>query len=221
MKEGYLNLVEEIKNRRNSGLLIVETLQDTGNWFQKNFSMKDIVEVTFHNPNMISIKRPPKRGSIDIYNWSRLNHLQIGRYAEYLVKMELTQYGLDVYTSEIDDRGIDFVLRLSASHYVDIQVKASRNLNYIFFPKKSFHPRKNFYAAIVLFQDGEPADHYLIPSLAWLDPNDLLVSRDYKEAASSPEWGMNLSYKNLKLLDHYSFDKSIASLVKEADFGSP
>ncbi len=37
MKDGYLNLVDEIKNRRNAGLLIVETLQDTGNWFQKNF----------------------------------------------------------------------------------------------------------------------------------------------------------------------------------------
>lgn len=45
------------------------------------------------------------------YTWSRLSSLQLGRYAEYFVKMEFTLYGFDVYTSEVDDRGIDFVIR--------------------------------------------------------------------------------------------------------------
>ena len=41
--------------------------------------------------------------------WSKLNHLQLGRYAEYFTKMEFTSYGYEVYTSEVDDHGIDFV----------------------------------------------------------------------------------------------------------------
>ena len=40
-------------------------------------------------------------------NWCRLNHLQVGRYAEHLVTMEFILYGFDDYSSEVDDRGID------------------------------------------------------------------------------------------------------------------
>ena len=43
--------------------------------------------------------------------WSRLSHLQLGRYAEYYAKMEFASYGYDVYTSEVDDHGVDFVAR--------------------------------------------------------------------------------------------------------------
>lgn len=42
-------------------------------------------------------------------NWSKLNHMQIGRYAEYYAKMEFTSYGYDVYTSEVDDHGVQLL----------------------------------------------------------------------------------------------------------------
>jgi len=45
------------------------------------------------------------------YIWSILNKQQVGAYAEYFVKMELTMYGFQVYGTEVDDRGIDFVAR--------------------------------------------------------------------------------------------------------------
>ena len=44
----------------------------------------------------------------DKYNWRRLNKLQLGQYAEYFVKMEFTVLVFDVYSAEVDDRGIDF-----------------------------------------------------------------------------------------------------------------
>ena len=69
------------------------------------------------------------------YDWARLNHLQIGKYAEYFVKMEFTLHGFDVYTSEVDDRGIDFVIRKDRNFYYDIQVKSVRDLNYLFLPE--------------------------------------------------------------------------------------
>jgi len=40
--------------------------------------------------------------------WSKLSTLQLGRYAEYFVKMEFTLHGFDVYSAEVDDKGIDF-----------------------------------------------------------------------------------------------------------------
>ncbi len=64
-------------------------------------------------------------------NWSELSHLQLGRYAEYYAKMEFASYGYDVYTSEVDDHGVDFVARNpDDGQYYEIQVKAVRNLDY-------------------------------------------------------------------------------------------
>ena len=146
---------------------------------------------------------------MDKFNWQRLNHLQLGRYAEYYVKMDFTLYGFDLYTSEVDDRGIDFIVRKDEDRYYDVQVKSVRGLNYIFFRKDKFRLRPNLLAAIILFFQGEAPQFYLIPSTAWRKPNALLVSHDYEGKKSPPEWGMNLSQRNLPLLDPYAFEKVI------------
>ena len=46
--------------------------------------------------------------------------------------MEFTSYGFDVYTSEVDDKDIDFVIRNQKSKYYEIQVKSLRGSGYIF-----------------------------------------------------------------------------------------
>jgi hypothetical protein len=149
---------------------------------------------------------------MDRYDWSRLNHLQLGRYAEYLAKMEFTLYGFDVYSAEVDDRGIDFVIRKNEDEYYDVQVKSCRKLNYIFIHKEKFCPRKTLLAVAVLFRQGEPAKIYLIPSTAWKAPDALLVDRDYKSGKSKPEWGLNLSEKNLPLLDRFAFGMRVEEI---------
>jgi hypothetical protein len=144
--------------------------------------------------------------------WSRLSTLQLGRYAEYFVKMEFTLHGFDVYSAEVDDKGIDFVIRKHESQYYDVQVKSARGLSYIFFPKEKFAPSKNLLAAIVLFTDEEPPALYLVPSTVWLEPNTLFVSRDYVGKKSKPEWGLNLSKRNLALLAPYAFEDVVKTL---------
>ncbi len=84
------------------------------------------------------------------YRWSDLDKLQLGRYAEYYAKMEFTRYGFDVYEPEVDQRGIDFVIRKPEGKYHEIQVKSKRNLGYVFFRKDKFQLSKNLYAVIVL-----------------------------------------------------------------------
>lgn len=146
------------------------------------------------------------------YDWSRLNHLQLGRYAEYFVKMEFTLYGFDVYTAEVDDRGIDFVVRKGTNCYYDVQVKSCRALNYIFFQKSKFMLRPNLLAAVVLFTDRQLPQVYLIPATAWTAPNALLVDRAYAGKKSKPEWGLNLSKRNLPLLAPFLFDEVVQRL---------
>jgi hypothetical protein len=146
------------------------------------------------------------------YNWSQLSPLQLGRYAEYFVKMEFTLYGFDLYTSEVDDRGIDFVIRKGQDRYYDIQVKSVYKAKYIFFPKYKFELRDNLFAAVVIFVDLEAPKLYLIQATTWQNLNALVVSYDYEKRKSKPEWGLNLSPKNLYLLADYSFEKVAATL---------
>lgn len=146
------------------------------------------------------------------YDWSRLNHLQVGKYAEYLAKMEFTLHGFDVYTTEVDNRGIDFLVRKDHATYYDIQVKSIRKSGYIFFPKSTFTLRPNLLAAIVLFLPLKIPQLYLIPSTAWLSPNPLLVGHDYEGKKSPPEWGINLSSRHIHLLEPFAFDTAVLDL---------
>ncbi len=115
-------------------------------------------------------------GDMHVHLWSSLTKPQLGRYAEYFIKMEFTLHGLDVYTSEVDDKGIDFVMRTSANRHYDVQVKSVRNQGLICLPRKVFEPRENLLLAAVNFSDGKPPEPFLIPSLAWIErPSKLLV----------------------------------------------
>lgn len=115
--------------------------------------------------------------------------------------------------SEVDDRGVDFVIRTEDGRYYDIQVKSISGFSYVFFPKHKFQLRSNLLAAIVMFFDGKPPESYLIPSEVWLNPDSLLVSRDYEGRKSKPEWGLNLSRKNFPLLQEFAFDKAASELL--------
>lgn len=146
------------------------------------------------------------------WDWARLSPLQVGRYGEYLAKMEFTLMGLDVYGSEVDDKGIDFVLRAEPDRYWDVQVKTIRKGGYVFFQKTKFRIRPNLLAAVIHLVEGEPPSCYLVPSTAWLEPNAVLVERDYPEGKSVPEYGINISGKNLPALERFRFERTACDL---------
>lgn len=145
------------------------------------------------------------------HDWTRLSRQQLGRYAEYYAKMEFSLYGYDIYSNEIDDKGIDFVIRKDGKYY-DIQVKSVRGNNYVFFQKDKFAIRENLYATLLLFTNGQLPDVYLLPSTLWTNCNALFVSRDYEGLKSKPEWGLNLSEKNRDILSEYEFGKVAGKL---------
>jgi hypothetical protein len=149
------------------------------------------------------------------YSWSRLNRQQLGRFAEYFVKMEFALYGFEVYTSEVDDRGIDFVARHGDGGFYEVQVKSARDSSYVFMHKNKFPLRPDRLLALVLLVDEQPPDLYLIPANVWRSPNALFVERDYEGLKSKPEWGVQLSARNLSLLADYRFDSMISALSRE------
>lgn len=132
-----------------------------------------------------------------------LNRQQVGAYAEYYVKMQLTIHGFQVYSSEVDDRGIDFVARYKKSQFLEVQVKSSRTTKYIFMQKSKFDLDDSLYLALVLLSDGQEPDIYFIPSTRWATPDGMFVSKDYEGLKSNPEWGLYLSKKNTPILSEF------------------
>jgi len=156
-------------------------------------------------------------------DWSALNKLQVGRYAEYFVKMEFASYGFQVFTSEVDDRGIDLVIRDDEGHFYEVQVKSVRGPGsaYVFATKTTAEGRPAFdpgnsalYMALVLLEDGLDPAFFLIPAAAWKTPGGLFADRDYGEPGQSsrPEYGLNISRRNQGQLDEYRFENVVDRL---------
>ena len=119
--------------------------------------------------------------SFDNFTFDNLTHLQIGRIGEYWVKIWLTLSGFDTYYNDVDDKGIDFILRLDNDKHIDIQVKTIRvNTGYVYITKETWknHLRENLYLALVLLDNHRMPTIYFIQSTEWLKPNDLLTDRD-------------------------------------------
>lgn len=145
--------------------------------------------------------------------WSQLNHMQLGKYAEYYAKMEFASYGFDVYTSEVDDHGIDFIAKTKSGRFLEIQVKAARQTNYVFMQKEKWDIQNpDYYLALLLFEDDKLPEVYLIPAIAWKTPNELLCDKDYDGLKSKPEYGLNLSKKKRSLLEEFKIEAILMSL---------
>jgi len=148
------------------------------------------------------------------YDWDSLNPFQIGKYAEYYAKMEFTFFRFDVFTPEIDDKGIDFIAKKNKIFF-EIQVKSVRSLNYVFMQKDKFEiDNENLFLVLLIFSNNKMPEMFLIPAKTWKTPNELFVSREYKpEQKSKPEYGINLSKKNMDKLSEYIFENKIQELL--------
>lgn len=147
--------------------------------------------------------------------WSKLNPLQLGRYGEYYAKMEFTSYGMDVYTSEVDDHGVDFVAKTQNGTFIEIQVKSIRveKTQYVFMTKAHFNlDNDNLYLMLQLFEEDNLPRVYLIKASEWKNENELLRDRTYDGLKSKPEYGINISKKNKLLLEKYSLENIIVLL---------
>lgn len=154
------------------------------------------------------------KGIDEMYNrcWSRkeLTSKKLGEFAEYYAKMALASYGMDIYTSEVDDHGIDFVAE-SSKGFLKFQVKSVRNFNYVGIKKEVFDVSDDFlFLILLLLNDNEDPAMYIIPASTWKDSNKkVFVSREY----ATPEYGINNSVKNLPVLEKFKIEKMIESIL--------
>ena len=145
-------------------------------------------------------------------NWSelKLNRTQLGMFGECYAKMEFISHKYEVYTSFVDDHGVDFVAKNpNTGEFFEVQVKGVLKSNYIYIRKDKLYPHENKLVCVLIFVDGEPPKMYIIPATAWKSPNSLLASYAYdkKGQKSKPEWGIRLSKRNESLLEEYHAEK--------------
>jgi hypothetical protein len=100
----------------------------------------------------------------------RFRHLaSFGKRQEFGAIAELLRRGYDVYSTLVDDQGIDCIVRQGPRTYFDVQVKArsadasARNAG--FFPTlKIPKPRKNHVFVLYAEAIGERGTYWVIPS---------------------------------------------------------
>ena len=150
--------------------------------------------------------------------WSDLNNLQIGRYGEYLAKMEFASYGFEVYTSEVDDHGVDFIAKNEKNGIFEVQVKAFKNDNYVFIKESKMSIESDIPRLVCLIhlEENKDPDIFVFSTKVW-DENlqsgkykTAFVKRDYVGKKSKPEYGINTSKKNLILLREQGLSADIA-----------
>lgn len=150
------------------------------------------------------------------YEWDKLNKLQVGAYAEYFVKMEFAMYGFEVYSSDIDDHGMDLIARVRGNSFIEVQVKSIRGqTGYIFMRKTKFEIKDNVYVAFVHFIEGQPPTLYLIPSTRWQTPDKIFSDRNYEGKKSQPEWGLSISPKNIPELQKFNFETTVHKILEK------
>lgn len=148
------------------------------------------------------------------YQWSKLNNLQKGMYGEYFAKMEFAMFGFLVFSSEVDDRGIDFVARRSDGKHFDIQVKTITGTNYTFIKESKFE--KNLVVCLVVLNESTPPSTYLFFQNDWNEPaNKKLLKIKKFDNASEPEYGFYLAQKREALFNSFELSSRILALVNQ------
>lgn len=153
-----------------------------------------------------------KRCGMYNLNWSRkeLSRQKLGTFGEYYAKMALASYGMSIYTSEVDDHGIDFVAETTKG-FRKFQVKTIRSKTaYVFMKADNFDVTdESLYLLLIILTDGEHPALYAIPASAWNRTEPPFVFHNYEGKKSEPEYGLNLSKKNLPQIDQYRIEKMI------------
>lgn len=150
-------------------------------------------------------------------NWSRvsLTPQKLGTFGEYYAKMTLASYGMDIYTAEVDDHGIDFVAE-SKKRFFKFQVKAIRvaKSQYVFMQKEHFDIEdETMFVFLLLLSDGEHPDMYIIPAPTWGQESEVFVYHAYEGKRSKPEYGINVSKKNRMELEKYRIENMLSVIL--------
>jgi len=118
--------------------------------------------------------------------------------------MAFTLEGFEVYNTEYDDRGIDFVIRNSLGKFYSVQVKATDENSNPFIRKEKFQSSDDFMLCAVRLVENKPPSLYLALGVDWTKDTECLHFNP-EGGASGPYYEMRFSNKYLDELSQHEF----------------
>jgi hypothetical protein len=152
---------------------------------------------------------------VTVYDWKQLSKRQLNTYARLYLQGEFVRFGAEILNGNQDPQA-DFSVMTSQKYGVKVRAlrwfNRPHESNYAFVEKSKLALREELLVALVLLQDRLPAEAFLIPTLAWKQPNRLLVNPDYEHKESAPEWGIRVYASTLPLLEPFRMETIVATL---------
>lgn len=146
----------------------------------------------------------------DGFKWQELDRGEVPRLAVALVCEALAGHGFQV--RQPADH-ISTLLARRGDREIEVQVRSARTRTGApFWRKEDFEPHEDLYAAVVILDTGRPATLYLVSSLAWRCPDDVLRDLPNRGGKTVPEWRFNISRKYDGLLAQHAFSKVVTTL---------
>lgn len=153
-------------------------------------------------------------------NYKHLNTVQKGSFAEAYAKMAFTLEGFEVYTTEYDDRGIDFVIRNSTGRFYSVQVKATGHSANPFISESKFIDSEDFLVCAVRLGEGSEPSIYLARGCDWSEASDCL-HYNASGGSAGPYYEMRFSNKNKQALERHSFPVYVEKLKSGGPLNTP
>lgn len=146
----------------------------------------------------------------NLYNMS---NIELSKYAKEFFKARLESLGFNLV--DINLGNVDACVKTKDKYY-KFKVKSIRkpSTGYIKIKKKDVDiDDESLFISTILFYDTGISDIFLIPAADLENDNDLFRNRDYHNLKSTPEWGLNVTEKNMDILNQYKISKVLEKLI--------
>lgn len=130
--------------------------------------------------------------------YKHLNKVQKGSFGESYARMMFTLEGFEVYNSEYDDRGIDFVVRNTSGKFFIVQVKTTDNTVNPFIYEDNFMAGNDFIFCAVRIIENEEPSMFLALGSDW--------EKEYDCLNYNPEGGASGPYYEIRFAKKYKND---------------
>lgn len=147
-------------------------------------------------------------------SYKHLNTVQKGSFAEAYAKMAFTLEGFEVYTTEYDDRGIDFVVRHKPGAYLSVQVKSTGVSANPFIYADNFQCSSDFLVCAVRLLEGRLPELYLARGTDW-NHNKECLHINPGGGDAGPYYELRFSKKYSRSLEQHRFENYVQCLKSE------
>jgi hypothetical protein len=144
-------------------------------------------------------------------SYIHLNNIQKGCFAEAFAKMAFTLEAFEVYDTEYDDRGIDFITRAPNGSFLSVQVKATDQASNPFIVESKFQKTPDFLLCAVRLIEGHRPAIYLARGSDWDDTLDCL-GYNPNGGTTGPYYEMRFAKKHSDAIELLSFTNYIHRL---------